>query len=77
MLITWLNDLQRNKLGVKHYFFNDYKETLEKFNLKFPNVETKDSVFNLDRLSTYIKNNINTNLITANIIFEISSLSTK
>ena len=77
MLITWLNDLQKYKLGVKHYFFNDYKETLEKFNSKFPNVEPKDSVFNLDRLSTYIKNNINTNLITANIIFEISSLSTK
>lgn len=77
MLITWLNDLQKYKLGVEHYFFNDYKETLKKFNSKFPNVEPKDSVFNLDRLSTYIKNNINTNLITANVIFEISSLSAK
>ena len=58
-------------------FFKQYKETLEKFNSKFPDVDLKDTVFHIDRLSSYIKNNINVNLLTANIIFELSTLTTK
>ena len=51
-----------------------HKETLEKFNSKFPDVELEDLVFKIDRLSSYVKNNININLLTANIIFELSAL---
>ena len=77
MIITWLNDLQKHKLNVNHFFFKQYKETLEKFNSKFPDVELKDTVFQIDKLSSYIKNNINVNLLTANIIFELSTLTIK
>lgn len=59
------------------FFFKEYKETLQKFNSKFPDVDLKDTVFNLDKLSSYIKSNINVNLLTANIIFELSALTIK
>ena len=75
MIITWLNDLQKRKLNIDHFFFKQHKETLEKFNSKFPDVELKDPVFQIDRLSSYIKNNINVNILTANIIFELSALA--
>jgi DNA polymerase-3 subunit delta' len=77
MIITWLNDLQKHKLDINHFFFKQYNETLQKFNSKFPYVDLKDTVFNLDKLSSYIKNNINVNLLTANIIFELSALTIK
>ena len=77
MIITWLNDLQKHKLNIDHFFFKQHKETLEKFNSKFPAVELKDTVFRIDKLSSYIKNNINVNLLTANIIFELSALTIK
>jgi DNA polymerase-3 subunit delta' len=77
MIITWLNDLQKHKLDIDHFFFKQYKETLQKFNSKFPDVDLKDTVFHIDRLSSYLKNNINLNLLTANIIFELSSLTFK
>ena len=74
MLLTWLNDLQKHKHNIHTYFFKQHKETLEKFDSKFPDVELEDIVFKLDRLSSYLKNNININLLTANIIFELSAL---
>jgi DNA polymerase-3 subunit delta' len=77
MIITWLNDLQKYKLNIDHYFFKEYKETLEKFNTKFPDVELNEIVSRLDRLSSYIINNININLLAANIIFELSELPSR
>jgi DNA polymerase-3 subunit delta' len=77
MIITWLNDLQKHKHNINHFFFKHHKETLEKFNSKFPGVNTNNLVFTIDRLSSFIKNNININLLTANIIFELSALPAK
>jgi len=77
MIITWLNDLQKHKLNIDHFFFKQHKETLKKFNFKFPDVELKNTVFQIDKLSSYTKNNINVNLLTANIIFELSALTIK
>jgi DNA polymerase-3 subunit delta' len=74
MIITWLNDLQKYKNGIDQYFFAVHKETLEKFNSRFPDVELKDIVFKLDQLSSSLKNNVNLNLLIANIIFELSAL---
>jgi len=75
MIITWLSDLQKYKNGIDHYLFSEHKDTLEKFNSKFPDVELKGIVFKLDQLSSSIKNNININLLTANVIFELSALT--
>jgi DNA polymerase-3 subunit delta' len=77
MIIIWLNDIQRHKIGDKNYFFRNYSETLDKFNSRFPNLEINDTVVKLDYLGSLIKNNINLNLIASNIIFELSALTDK
>ena len=57
------------------FFYSDYRETLEKFNKKFPNSDIHDVVFKLDYLSSLIQNNINPNLLAANLIYRISLLT--
>ena len=75
LLITWLNDLQKYKLDLNNYLFKEHEKTLEKFNSKFPNAKIEESVFNLDIISSYLNNNINTSVLTSNIIFELASLT--
>ena len=78
MLLIWLNDFQKFRLNnAEDLFFIKHRETLEKFNDKFPDLELKDVTNNLDRISTYLKNNINLNLAVSNIIFNLSSLITR
>ena len=75
MIIIWLNDIQKNRIGNQNYFFSKYSETLEKFNSKFHELEINETVVKLDYLNTVIKNNVNLNLIASNIIFELSALT--
>lgn len=74
MIITWLNDLQKLKFNEDDFFFEDHKETLVKFNQKFPEIKLNNVVTRLDRLSTIIQNNINLNSIALNIVFLLSSM---
>lgn len=75
MIITWLNDLQKERISSNKIFFSDYKETLEKFNKKFPQANIQELVSKIDRLGSLINNNINQNLIALNMIFNLSSLT--
>ncbi len=50
---------------------------MEKFNTKFPDVDLQNITFTLDKLSTFVKSNININILTANLIFELSALTAK
>lgn len=75
MIITWLNDLQRFRTSNVDFFYSDYRETLEKFNKKFPNSNIHDAVYKLDYLSSLVQNNINSNLLAANLIYSISTLT--
>ncbi len=75
MIISWLNDIQKHRYKLKNFFFDDHLETLKKFNLKFPDVELNEIIMKLDYLSSIIKNNINLNLISLNIIYELASLT--
>ncbi|MDR3610501.1 MAG: DNA polymerase III subunit delta' C-terminal domain-containing protein [Ignavibacteriaceae bacterium] len=77
MIIIWLNDIQKYRIGNKSFFFDKYKETIEKFNSKFPAIDLNDTVAKLDYLGSIIQNNVNLNLIAVNIIFELSSLVDK
>jgi DNA polymerase-3 subunit delta' len=78
MLLIWLNDFQKLRINkLDNLFFTKHKETLEKFNLKFPDVEIGDVTVSLDKISSYLKNNININLAVSNIIFQLSSLILK
>ncbi len=77
MIIIWLNDIHKFRLGVKDIYFLDYLETLEKFNNKFPDISLTNIIYKLEYLSSIIQNNINLNLIALNIIYELSALTSK
>lgn len=77
MIITWLSDLNKYKFDPQKFYFSNHIETLEKFNKKFPDVELNEIVVKLDRLSSLIKFNVNTNLLSANLIMELSDITTK
>ncbi len=76
MIITWLNDLQKYRIGSNDIYFADYKETLIKFNTRFPKVSLNNLVSKLDNLSSIISNNVNLNVIALNLIFNVASLTT-
>jgi hypothetical protein len=75
MIIIWLNDFQKYRLGIKEYYFSDYIETIEKFQQKFPNLELNNIVYKLEKLASVFQNNVNINLVVLNIIFELSALT--
>jgi DNA polymerase-3 subunit delta' len=75
MIIIWLNDIQRQRIGNNNYFFDNYTETLEKFNKRFPLINLNDTAVRIDYFSSIIQNNINLNLIAINIIYELSALA--
>ena len=74
MLIIWLTDIQRHRIGNNNFFFDKYADTLAKFNSRFPVLNINDTVVRMDYFSAVITNNINLNLIAINIIFELSAL---
>lgn len=74
LIITWLNDAGKNKLGLQEYLFSGHSETLEKFNLRFSQAAIDEVVFRLNDLAHSIDNNLNLNVIALNIIFELASI---
>jgi DNA polymerase-3 subunit delta' len=77
MVISWLNDLQRYRAGLRNYFFEDYEETLQKFDTKFSDIKLNQIVYKLDNYASLIQYNINVNVISLNMITELSLLTQK
>jgi DNA polymerase III subunit delta' len=75
MIIIWLNDIQRQRIGNNNFFFDRYTETLEKFNTRFPLINLNDTTVRIDYFGSIIQNNISLNLIAINIIFELAALA--
>ncbi len=75
MIIIWLNDIQKHRFNLNDYYFKKHLETIEKFNLKFPDIKITNCVYSLDRLSSMIQNNVNINLVVVNTIFELANLT--
>jgi len=76
MIMTWINDLNRFRHNVNTFFYKDHLDTLQKFHQKFPDRELNDLTFQLDNLSTLLKKNIHINLLTSNLVFELSNIIT-
>jgi DNA polymerase-3 subunit delta' len=74
MINAWINDLQKHKLGINNFYFEDHEDTLEKFNSKFPDVVLNEITTRLDALSGLPRNNINPSLLNASLILELSSV---
>jgi len=76
MIVTWINDLNRYRFNSNTLFYKDHLETLQKFHQKFPDRELNDASFMLDNLSTLIKKSIYINLLTSNLVFQLSNIVT-
>lgn len=77
MIIIWLNDVQKYRLGINNHFFTKHRETLEKFNKKFPNLNLVNITYKLDSFASSLQNNLNVNLVLLNLIIELSNLIIK
>lgn len=75
MIIIWLNDIQKEKHEAGEFFFEKYKETLQKFNSRFPDIELKEIVFKLDRLASSLNYNVNVNTVILNLVQELADLT--
>jgi DNA polymerase-3 subunit delta' len=74
MMLVWLNDVQKYKLNIDNLLYKDQIETVVKFNSKFPNIDINFATSRLERLSNLTQNNINPSVLSANLIFELSSV---
>ncbi len=74
LVISWFNDAQKDRTGIKQFHFAKNSDTIEKFNLKFSDSEIDQIVFDLHNLKDKLDLNINLNLIVLNIIFRIASI---
>lgn len=75
MVIIWLNDLQKYRIGHNNLYFSKYEATFSKFNMGFPSVELNGLVSKLNYLSSIIPNNINLNVAFLNMMYEIADLT--
>ena len=75
LIKVWFNDVVRNKYSLVKYFFEDYKETLEKFNERFNHIVVLKIFNSIDKLEEYEDKNINLNVACLNLIFELASIS--
>lgn len=71
----WLNDTVKNKNNNGNYYFEQYKDTIEKFNLKFTEANSYEIFNRLDALEDYCDRNLNLNVLLLNLIFEVASIS--
>ncbi len=76
-IIKWLKDVNKDKFTGSIDFYHDYKDTINKFNLKFNNADLGQTILKLEQLTKLIDNNLNLNIILLGIIFELSALSVR
>jgi|GEM_PF-339954 len=74
LILLWFRDTDKFKRIGEIDFFVDFKETIEKFTAKFSHVDIAEISANINRLVQQMGNNVNLNVITLNIIFELSNI---
>ena len=77
LILRWLNDTVKKRNDLDDYYFEEYSETLDKFNEKFSSSDVVQIFKNLEKLSTLMDRNTNLNIIAMNIIFEIASIAVR
>lgn len=74
LISLWINDVIKNRVDINEFYYQDYIDTIEKFNQGFikSNIAYLDTKIN--RLAASLENNVNLNVIALNLIFELASL---
>ncbi len=75
MIKSWLDDAVKNKNNLENYYFEDFRETLEKFNNRYYKTNINALMTDLDNLESYYDKNVNLNVLCLSLIFEIASLT--
>lgn len=75
LIINWLNDVQKLKIGVKDIHCLGQEEAMEKFIKNFSSTRLDQVVCELTNLNKNIDYNINLNLIMLNVIFSLSAIA--
>lgn len=74
LILRWLNDVQKNRSGIGEYYFDEFKDTIEKFNSKFSHTRLTDVYARIEELEQSMDKNILLNLIILNLIFLLHSI---
>ncbi|MGD8781027.1 MAG: hypothetical protein PVH88_18935 [Ignavibacteria bacterium] len=76
LITNWFNDANKLRFssGTDDEFDEEYLETLNKFNIRFSQVSIYNVISVLNKLHSSIDKNVNLNIITLNVILELSTL---
>jgi len=74
MIIKWLDDVVKDRNNIPGYFFENHKETIERFNSRFSDIEIQGVLERINQLHSYISRNVTLNIIAMNVIFELHSI---
>lgn len=74
LVLTWLNDVMKERIDLDNFYFKDFKETLSKFNKNFPDSNIENIYNEVDRLLQSIDNNVLLNVISLNLILQLNSI---
>lgn len=75
LIKIWLNDIIKKRYSISDFYFNEFAETIEKFNDKYGNSRV-DILYNkLSSLEDYCSMNLNLNVLIMNLIFELRGLT--
>jgi DNA polymerase-3 subunit delta' len=75
LIKIWLNDVVKNRFSLTNYYYQEFIETLEKFNQKFTDVNINLLYDRLSFLEESCDRNLNLNVLALNLIFEIGALT--
>ncbi len=74
LILKWIEDANKYKYLEQITYFQKHSETIERFVSRFADVDVFPVVRRIDQLIKYLDNNVYLNVITMNIIFELSNL---
>jgi len=75
LIKVWLDDVIKGRHQNNNYYFVDYKDTIDKFNQKFRDANIIELYDKLELLEESCDKNLNLNVLSLNLIFELASLS--
>lgn len=77
LILQWLSDVNKDRFKNSSFHFNEYADTIIKYNQKYPNSLIEQLYAKIEELKSSISKNISLNLIGLNVIFEIGYLGTR
>lgn len=75
MVKMWISDIIKFRIGEKDYYYINYIDTLKKFTEKYTEIDMVSLYNKFDIIEGYCNNNLNLNVLSLNIIFELASIS--